>query len=237
MSTAFRRVVPGTWSMILVVGLVVSGCAPTQPQQPSSIDESPVDLHEDRVVIVQGGIDGPATQGDWAAAVAEHHVHCGLEDVESEDIDDELNSNIPAGGWERPQIPSDNRCGDDYETLLFRLTNCERRARQLPELDCDERLVWTARTHSDDMHRRKYFDHETPEGQRPGDRLHDRGVQWRASAENIAVAPTMALAHSGWMQSEGHRRNILREHVDHIGIGVVKGDRGYVMTTLFVRYE
>lgn len=184
-------------------------------------------------VVVDGGIGGPATRGDWDAATAESHVHCGLDDVEHEDIGSDDDDAVSEHGWDRPQPDVGHRCGDDYETLLFRLLNCERQHRNLEPLACDLRLVWAGREHSMDMADRDYFSHVTPEGQAPGDRLTERGVQWRASAENIAMSPTMALGHTAWMQSDGHRENVLLEEITHVGIGVIETERGYVMTALF----
>ncbi len=187
-----------------------------------------------RMVQVQGGIDGPATRGDWKSAKAETHVMCGLEDVEHSDIGEERDHSVPNGQWNgvRPDRPG--RCGDDFETLMYRLTNCERAARGLPPLECDMRLVWAARAHSLDMIEREYFSHDSPDGTNPGQRLADRGVDWHASAENIALSPTMALAHTGWMQSRGHRTNVLEGRFTHIGFGVVKTERGYMSTGLFI---
>lgn len=219
----------------LLTGVLLVFAASCTPPwiQPDETRSGP-GVQDGDYVVVQGGIDGPATDGNWDAAVAEPNVQCGLDDVAHDDIGDNHSTTVPGQGWSHRQNPDTRRCGDDYETLLFRLANCEREARGMEPLRCDERLVWAGRAHSKDMHERDYFSHSTPEGKQPGDRLKDHGVNWRASAENIAIAPTMALAHTGWMESDGHRRNILRQEVDHMGIGVVRTDRGYVMTALYI---
>ena len=214
---------------IMTAAIALTACASlTDGDSPDGPDED-----QSRMVVVQGSISGPATKGNWDAAISEPNVECGLDEVAIDDIDDDQSHRVPDDGWQQPQQPGQQRCGDDYESLLFRLTNCEREARGLPPLTCDMRLVWTARSHSLDMRDRNFFDHRSPDGTAPGDRLTNRGVKWRTSAENIAMAPTMALAHSGWMVSPGHRENILRPQVDHVGIGVVEADRGYIMTTVF----
>lgn len=222
-------------AIALVMAMVMAaGCSAILPGGvDSSGHEQKRDDDDLRLVRVQNGLEWPATRGDWDAAVAERHVLCGLEDIDNHDIADVHRTMVPTDGWEQPRAGSQGRCGDDYETLLFRLTNCERRARGLEPLRCDRRLVWTGRAHSDDMRERDYFGHETPEGQRAHHRLTERGINWRAAGENIAIAPTMALAHSSWMQSRGHRNNVLNEQFDHGGIGVVRGERGYVLTALF----
>lgn len=213
---------------------VVLGCTPGDVEPDDPFGPPDDGIQQDGHVVVQGGIGGPATRGDWDSALAEPNVECGVDDIEVGDIGAEHDDQIPDSGWNAPRIPAGDRCGDDYETVLYRLTNCERQARGLEPLSCDERLVWAGRAHSSDMYDRNYFSHTAPEGTSPGERLLQRGVDWQASAENIAIAPTMALAHSSWMESEGHRRNILRREVDHMGVGVIETDRGYVMTALFV---
>ena len=188
----------------------------------------------EKYVVVEGGIGGPATRGDWEAALESPHVRCGLDDVAHDDIGESSSERVPDDGWGQLQSGPKERCGDDYETLLFRLTNCERRARDIPPLSCDLRTVWASREHSRDMRDRGYFSHRTPEGLGPGERLEQRGVEWATSAENIALAPTMAFAHQGWMESDGHRANILRREVTHAGYGVIETDQGYMMTALFI---
>lgn len=217
------------------VGIVVllTSCASqgTGDDGPPSIEEAGDE--SGRFVVVEGGIDGPATRGDWDSAVAEPHVYCGIDDVKTDDISDRREDTVPDSGWDRRQADEHGRCGDDYETLMFRLSNCEREARGLPPLQCDLRLVWTARAHSQDMADRDFFSHHSPEGATPGDRLTQKGVHWRSSGENIAIAPTMSLGHTGWMESRGHRESILGAEFTHMGLGIIKDDRGYVMTGLF----
>lgn len=215
--------------VMAVVGLLSGGCA-------ASPDES---QHEgvgidSRWMVVEGGIGGPATRGDWNSATAEPHVECGLDDVYHDDIDDLLRDSVPDVGWNRPRLDEPNRCGDDFETLLFRLANCERRVRSLPELECDLRLVWAGREHSNDMDQRDFFGHETPDGVTPDERLNRREVEWSATAENLAQAPTMALVQTGWMESAGHRETTLRTDITHFGVGVVKTNRGYLATAMLI---
>ncbi len=215
-------------------------CASPQPgdgddrQAPAMEMEEGPDPDKGTWVTIQGDLDGPATEGDWESATRESRVECGVNDIESSDLADELSTIIPRGEWTHRPEQRAGRCGDDYETILFRLTNCEREARGLEPLACDLRLGWSGRAHSKDMIERGYFDHVSPEGLNPGERLSQRGVSWRMTAENIAMTPTMALAHSGWMQSEGHRRNILMPEATHVGIGVMRSDRGYLMTAVFI---
>lgn len=216
--------------VVLTLLLIVGCAAPAAEQREYTGDQ---DAPSQETIVIQGSLDGPATEGDWDSATAETHVQCGLDDVEHGDIDEVRSDAVPEQGWGERQSDESGRCGDDFETLMFRLANCEREVRDLPPLECDLRLVWASRAHSLDMRERDYFSHRSPDGLGPGTRLSERGVDWRSSAENIAIAPTMALAHTGWMESEGHRRNILREENTYTGVGVIKASRGYILTTLF----
>ena len=102
-------------------------------------------------------------------------------------------------------------------------------------LRVDERLVAAAQGHSDDMAARDYFDHESPEGEGPGERAAAEGyTEW--SGENIALGYAIAEAVvEGWMDSPGHRRNILDCDSKATGVGVADSDRGIYWTQMFGR--
>jgi hypothetical protein len=109
------------------------------------------------------------------------------------------------------------------EAEMFKLVNQERvRAGRSP-LAWRAQVVGVARAHGQDMLRRGYFGHYSPEGKDVGDRLNDAGVGFVVAGENLALAPTVRLAHDGLMGSEGHRRNILGEEFGQVGIGVIDG--------------
>src|SRR6185503_18152883 len=68
-----------------------------------------------------------------------------------------------------------------------------------------------------------YFAHETPEGLSPFDRMRAANVRFLVAGENLALAPTLSLAHTGLMNSPGHRANILRPQFGRVGIGIMDG--------------
>ena len=118
--------------------------------------------------------------------------------------------------------------------------NAERTKQGGSPLTWDEGLASVARAHSDDMTGRRYFSHDTPEGLDPTDRLHRAGLNCRKGyrygiAENIAIETTLgnldrtaAEAVRGWMNSPGHRSNLLGRQYDRTGIGSSFGTwRGY----------
>jgi uncharacterized protein YkwD/uncharacterized membrane protein required for colicin V production len=109
------------------------------------------------------------------------------------------------------------------EQGMLELVNRERTSRGLGALEMDEGLRQLARSHADDMFRRGYFAHDTPEGKDPFARMRDAGVFFGLAGENLALAPTLEIAHDGLMNSPGHRANILNGGFRKVGIGVLDG--------------
>jgi uncharacterized protein YkwD len=97
----------------------------------------------------------------------------------------------------------------------------------------DPALAAVARAHSADMRDRGYFSHDTPEGLSPFDRAEAAGLT-HARAENIAYGQRDAAAvMAGWMDSPGHRANILNCSLSTLGVGVAEGPGGPWWTQLF----
>lgn len=107
------------------------------------------------------------------------------------------------------------------ESEMFQLVNQERKSRGIKELTWNLALVTVARGHAMDMWQREYFGHYSPEGKDVGDRLTAAGISFDIAGENLALAPTVATAHQGLMNSPGHKANILDTRFNKIGIGVV----------------
>lgn len=107
------------------------------------------------------------------------------------------------------------------ESDLFISVNEERRKIAIPELIWESSLVPVARNHAKDMWQRKYFAHVSPEGKDVGDRLNESKINYTYAGENLALAPTIKTAHTGLMNSRGHRENILDPRFKKIGIGVI----------------
>jgi len=125
------------------------------------------------------------------------------------------------------------------ETAVHDTVNDRRRAHDLGTLSFDHHLAGIARGHSRDMARRDYFDHESPDGRTTMDRYERADYPPRPSAENIskrypADADPRAIAENvveGWMNSRGHRENIVEDAWDSEGIGVYQGDDGALLVT------
>lgn len=122
-----------------------------------------------------------------------------------------------------------------FERQSFDLANAARAQFKLPAFSWSEAISGTARKHSQDMVENSYFDHTSPTGVTLGDRVQRDQIGYRSVAENIAAGQLNALyAHAGWMNSEGHRRNLLGQQ-SKLGVGVVfGGDYGTYYTQNFL---
>lgn len=112
---------------------------------------------------------------------------------------------------------------EELEKQMLSMVNAERLKEGLNPLKADPELTEVARRHSRDMFARGYFSHVAPEGKGPFDRMRESGVRFTHAGENLALAQTLDLAHSGLMHSPGHRANILRPQFGRLGIGIVDG--------------
>jgi uncharacterized protein YkwD len=111
---------------------------------------------------------------------------------------------------------------------VIALVNQERAKQGCRAVTSNARLTQAAQGHSADMARRGFFDHTNPDGKDPGDRITATGYRWSTYGENIAKGqPTPASVMKSWMNSPGHRANILNCKFAEIGVGVVKSGGPY----------
>ncbi|MHA7965364.1 WG repeat-containing protein [Paenibacillus sp. CAU 1782] len=100
------------------------------------------------------------------------------------------------------------------------LVNATRARYGLPALQWDEEAALVAEKHSEDMRDQTYFDHRSLQGQEPDGRFVDAGIAYDSLGENIAANQRNNIyAHEAWMNSEGHRKNILGSW-ERLGVGV-----------------
>ncbi|TDC84077.1 CAP domain-containing protein [Actinomadura sp. 7K507] len=119
------------------------------------------------------------------------------------------------------------------EAAAVSLTNAERAKAGCPALRVDQRLVIAARKHSADMAANDYFSHTSQNGESPWKRMEDAGYP-SPGAENIAKGhQTAAAVVKGWMDSPGHRANILNCDLRAIGVGRASGPGGPLWTQNF----
>ena len=133
-------------------------------------------------------------------------------------------------GYTQNQLTIDT----EREQKMFQLVNQERAKIGIKPLVWDEKRAQVGRAHSKDMFARGYFSHYSPEGKDVGDRLESAGINYTIAGENLALAPDVNLAHTGLMNSPGHKRNILDPAFNKVGIGVIDGEiYGKMFTQVF----
>jgi uncharacterized protein YkwD len=110
-----------------------------------------------------------------------------------------------------------------FERQSFDLVNSIRVRFGKKALEWNDKIAATARKHSKDMAVRDFFDHDNKSGLSPFDRMDNDGIEYQLAAENIAAGQSSAIfAHEGWMNSKGHRDNILLD-IQRLGVGVYFG--------------
>jgi uncharacterized YkwD family protein len=124
----------------------------------------------------------------------------------------------------------------ELENEVIRLVNEHRENHGLDALQADYRLIDLARMKSQDFIDNHYFGHDSPELGSPFDMLNRYGIDYYSAGENIAMGYLSAESVvNGWMNSEGHRKNILNPSYTHIGIGYQESNTTY-WTQLFIGY-
>lgn len=109
------------------------------------------------------------------------------------------------------------------EQKMVDLVNQERAKAGVAPLKVDLELSRVARIKSQDMRDNNYFSHTSPTYGSPFDMMKSFGISYRTAGENIAKHSSVESAHTGLMNSDGHRKNILNPNFTHIGIGIVDG--------------
>lgn len=113
------------------------------------------------------------------------------------------------------------------------LTNAERAKEGLAPLKIDSALTKSAQLKSQDMKDNNYFSHTSPTYGSPFDQMKSLGINYKSAAENIAMGQRSAEeVVQGWMNSAGHRANIMNGSYTHIGVGL--SDSGYYWTQQFI---
>jgi len=127
---------------------------------------------------------------------------------------------------------------EEIERDLLRALNAERTGRGLPVVSLSPALSRLAKAHSAEMAEREVLAHESAAGRSFIDRMTEAGLTFAAGAENVARSGThvAAFIHQSFMDSPGHRVNVLNPLFDEVGIGIVRGrDGAYYVTEDFRR--
>lgn len=130
-------------------------------------------------------------------------------------------------------IPSTDNAVTSFENEVVRLVNAEREKNGLKPLTADWQLSRVARYKSEDMQKLGYFSHTSPTYGSPFEMIKSFGISYRTAGENIAKGySTPEAVVKAWMNSPGHRANILNASYTHIGVGYVK--EGNYWTQMFI---
>ena len=120
-----------------------------------------------------------------------------------------------------------------FEVEVIRLVNEQRKKNGLAELKEDWQLSRVARYKSEDMKNKNYFSHTSPTYGSPFEMMKSFGISYKTAGENIARGyATPKAVVDGWMNSSGHRANILNKNYTHIGVGYVES--GKYWTQMFI---
>lgn len=123
-----------------------------------------------------------------------------------------------------------------FQNQVLTLVNQQRAANGLGALSMDSALAKTATLKSQDMAKLGYFDHNSPTYGSPFDMMKQFGITYRAAGENIAMGQTSPQqVMQDWMNSPGHRANILNSSFTKIGVGIAQNSNGqYYWTQQFI---
>lgn len=129
---------------------------------------------------------------------------------------------------------------DDVKALELRvvtLVNQQRANNGLPALKLNWEVSRVARYKSQDMIDKKYFDHQSPTYGSPFNMMENFGIKFSAAGENIAYGQkTPEAVMNSWMNSPGHRSNILNPTYNQIGVGAAKSSNGtFYWTQMFIK--
>jgi uncharacterized YkwD family protein len=145
----------------------------------------------------------------------------------------------PAPASEQPkteqpaQAEAQNSQLSQFEQQVVELTNQERAKQGLPALKVDTELSKVAREKSKDMQAKNYFSHTSPTYGSPFDMMKQFGIEYSSAGENIAMGqPSPEEVVKAWMNSDGHRKNIMSSDFTHIGVGYV--ENGNYWTQMFI---
>ncbi|MGI6541871.1 MAG: CAP domain-containing protein [Limnochordia bacterium] len=121
------------------------------------------------------------------------------------------------------------------ESEAINLVNAARKANGLPPLQVNMELVRLARIKAKDMAMNSYFNHISPTLGSPFDMLRAAGINYKWAGENIARAGSVKAAHNAYMDSPGHRANILNSAYTEIGIGIYRSGKTMWQSQFFLR--
>lgn len=164
-------------------------------------------------------------EGDYVGAVSKKYVKAIYPSSSN-------SGNTGSSGGQTSQTTS-SMTADEKE--VFNLINQQRNNNGLQALKVDEEVQRVARIKAQDMVDNNYFSHTSPTYGSPFDMLSSFKVTYKTAGENIAGNSTNSAAVTAWMNSSGHKANILNGNYNYTGIGVVKSSKyGKIFVQIFI---
>jgi len=164
---------------------------------------------------------------DQAEAAPQEQAQAPVQSEEAK-APEQTQQNTKAQQSENTDETEQTKDASQFEQKVVDLVNQEREKQGLKPLTLNKKLSDVARTKSKDMMDKGYFDHNSPTYGSPFDMMKQFGIEYTTAGENIAKgqqSPEDVM--NAWMNSDGHRKNILNPDFTEIGVGYVKGDTTY----------
>ena len=159
------------------------------------------------------------TDGDYIGAVSKQYIKAIYPSSSGSSGVSNQESNTSGGST----IASNNMNQDEQE--VFNLINKQRTNNGLTALKIDNEVQKVAKIKAEDMVTNNYFSHQSPTYGLPFDMLKSFKISYKSAGENIAANSSNTGAVNAWMNSSGHRANILSSNYNYTGIGVVSSPR------------
>lgn len=138
-----------------------------------------------------------------------------------------------------PPTPAQSPQTAEIEAQIRQRINEIRQEQGLSELQVNEKLAEVARRYSQQMAEQNFFSHTSPTGSTLEQRVQSAGIVYMLVGENLFkstnIPQPVNAAVEGWMDSPGHRENILRSQYRETGVGVWQDGETYYVTQLFLR--
>ena len=173
------------------------------------------------------------TNGNLIGAVSKKYIKNATSSAGQGTTSNGSNSNNNSGTNNTKQDTLSGYSADEKE--LLSLINAQRKAYGLPELSFDSELQRVAKAKAQDLVANNYFSHTSPTYGSPFDMMKSFGITYKTAGENIAGNSSLSGAVDAWMNSTGHRENILNNAYNYTGIGIVDSPKyGKIMVQMFI---
>ncbi|MBR3672750.1 MAG: SH3 domain-containing protein [Clostridia bacterium] len=171
------------------------------------------------------------TPGDFVGAVSQKYIKPIY--PTGSGTSSGTSTNTGASGNSSGTSTTSSLTADELET--FNLINQQRANNGLSALKVDSELQRVARIKAQDMVNNNYFDHNSPTYGTPFNMMKNFGISYKTAGENIAGNSSNSAAVTAWMNSSGHRANILNSSYNYTGLAVVSSPRyGKIYVQMFI---